>query len=116
MHDSRKRIYAVTSNNRCHVVSEDGLIWSCTSRDEWIKDSSSRDFIQAIVVPNRLKRGGVPQNQYIASTQNGKVTYGGEKSPVLVKTIRDAKRPKIHDNKRNNFFLFLEEIQNGETR
>ena len=71
-----KRIFAVTRNDRCHVVSEDGVIWSCLMPEEWRLESSSKDFVRAISVPTNLK-SDLPESHFVALKSDGTVSYGG---------------------------------------
>lgn len=77
VHGLRTRIFATTSDDRCHVVSEDGLIWSCIVSEEWQKELSSNDFVPAISIPRNLK-SEIPQNDFIASKRDGTISYGGK--------------------------------------
>ena len=71
-----KRIFAVIRNDRCHVVSEDGVIWSCITPQEWRQESSSKDFVRAISVPSKLK-SDLPESHYVVLKSDGAVSYGG---------------------------------------
>ena len=73
-----KKIFGMTSDNRCHVVSGDDLIWRCIASDEWQKEISSSDFMGAILVPRDLK-SEIPQNSFTASKSDGTITFGGKK-------------------------------------
>ena len=71
-----KRIFAMTRNDPCHVVSEDGFIWRCIMPEEWRQESSSKDFVRAISVPRNLK-SDLPESHYVALKSDGTVSYGG---------------------------------------
>lgn len=71
-----KKIYARSSDDRCHVVSYDNLIWRCVALEQWRSDSSSNEFSSAIFIPRDLT-SKVPQIDFVASTSNGTVSYGG---------------------------------------
>lgn len=71
------KIFAKTSDDLCHVASEDGLIWSCIVSEEWQEESSSNDFVHAIKVPIDLK-SEIPQNNFVVSQKDGTVSYGGK--------------------------------------
>ena len=71
-----KRIVGVTRNDRCHVVSEDGIIWSCMMPEEWRQASSSKDFVRAISVPRNLK-SDLPESHFVVLKSDGTVSYGG---------------------------------------
>ena len=73
---SYTRIFAMATDDRCHVVSEDGLTWSCIMPEEWQHESSSNDFVHAIFVPRNLK-SNLPEGEYIASKSDGTIFYGG---------------------------------------
>ena len=72
-----KKIYARSSDDRCHVVSYDNLIWRCVALEQWRSDSSSNEFSSAIFIPRDLT-SKVPQIDFVASTSNGTVSYGGK--------------------------------------
>ena len=72
-----KRIFAVSRNTRCHVVSEDGIIWSCIMPEEWRQESSSKDFVRAISVPRNLK-SDLPESHFVVLKSDGTVSYGGK--------------------------------------
>ncbi|KAJ7327768.1 hypothetical protein OS493_026647 [Desmophyllum pertusum] len=69
---SYTRIFAMATGDRCHVVSEDGLTWSCIMPEEWQHESSSKDFVHAIFVPRNLK-SNLPEGEYIASKSDGTI-------------------------------------------
>ena len=69
------KIFATTSDERCHMVSEDGILWRSTVSEEWKKKSYSDDFVHAIMVPTDLK-SEIPQNNFAASRKDGAVSYG----------------------------------------
>ncbi|XP_078369723.1 uncharacterized protein LOC144653563 isoform X2 [Oculina patagonica] len=71
-----KMIFGVTRDNRCHVVSEDGHNWSCIMPEEWQQETSSNDFVQAILVPKNLK-ADLPEGEFVVSKSDGTVSYGG---------------------------------------
>lgn len=81
-----KKIFATTSDDRCHVVSEDGLIWSCIVSEDWRRDSSSDGFVYAIMVPRNLK-SDIPQVGYIASNSDGTISYGGKTRENRLKSV-----------------------------
>ena len=81
-----KKIFGVTRDNRCHVVSRDGLIWSCIMPEEWRQESSSKDFVRAISVPRNLK-SHLPESKYVASKSDGTVSYGGKMKHCLVLSV-----------------------------
>lgn len=72
-----KRIFAVTRNDRCHVVSENGIIWSCITPEEWQQESSSKDFVRAVSVPRSLK-SALPESHFVNLKNDGTVSYGGK--------------------------------------
>lgn len=72
-----KRIFAVTRNDRCHVVSEDGIIWSCITPEEWQQESSSKDFVRAVSVSRNLK-SALPESHFVKLKNDGTVSYGGK--------------------------------------
>lgn len=71
-----QKIFGVTKSDRCHVVSEDGIIWSCMMPEEWRQESSSKDFVRVISVPRDLK-SDFPESHFVALKSNGTVSYGG---------------------------------------
>lgn len=77
MRGLHKKIYARSSDDRCHVVSYDNLIWRCVAHEQWKSDSSSNEFVRAIFIPRDLT-SKVPQIDFVASTSNGTVSYGGK--------------------------------------
>lgn len=74
---SYKRIFGLGTDSRCHAVSRDGITWSCILPEKWKRESSSRDFVPAISVPERLK-SDLPESNYIATKTDGTVSYGGK--------------------------------------
>lgn len=74
---SYKRIFGLGADSRCHAVSRDGVTWSCILPEKWKRESSSRDFVPAISVPERLK-SDLPESNYIATKTDGTVSYGGK--------------------------------------
>lgn len=72
-----KRIFATISDDRCHVVSGDDLIWRCIASEEWQKETSSSDYVRAILVPRNFK-SEIPQNSFVASKSDGTISYGGK--------------------------------------
>ncbi|XP_068701761.1 uncharacterized protein [Montipora foliosa] len=70
------RIFAMSSDDRCHLISADNRIWRCIVLEEWKTESSAKDFVHAVFVPGDLK-SQVPQKDYVASKSNGTVSYGG---------------------------------------
>ena len=71
-----KRIFGVTRNDRCHGVSEDGIIWSCMMPEEWRQASSSKGFVRAISVPRNLK-SDLPESHFVVLKSDGRISYGG---------------------------------------
>lgn len=71
-----KRIFAMTRNDRCHVVSGDGVTWSCITLEEWRQESSSKDSVRAISVPRNLK-SDLPESNFVVLKSDGTVSYGG---------------------------------------
>ena len=72
-----KKTFAMSSDDRCHLVSDDNFSWSCIVLAEWETESASREFVHAIFVPEDLKNE-VPQNIFVASKSNGTISYGGK--------------------------------------
>ncbi|PFX22649.1 titin-like [Stylophora pistillata] len=70
-----QRIFAVATDNRCHVVSGDKVIWTGIMPEEWKRESFSRDFVPAILVPGKLE-SDLPEHLYIATKTDGSVSYG----------------------------------------
>lgn len=66
----------MTRNDRCHVVSGDGVTWSCITLEEWRQESSSKDFVRAISVPRNLK-SDLPESNFVVLKSDGTVSYGG---------------------------------------
>ena len=77
IHGSYKRIFGVARDNICHVVSRDGLIWTCIMPEEWQQESSSNNFVHAIFIPKNIK-GDLPEDKFVASNNDGTVSYGGK--------------------------------------
>ena len=72
-----KRIFGLTRESGCHVVSREGLIWSCIMPEEWQQESSSKDFVPAVLVPKNIK-ADFPEDRFVASKNDGTVSYGGK--------------------------------------
>ena len=71
-----KMIFAVTRNDGCHVVSGDGVTWTCIMPEEWRHGSSSKDFVRAMSVPRNLK-SELPESHFVVMKSDGTVSYGG---------------------------------------
>lgn len=71
-----KRIFGVTRNDGCHVVSGDGVIWSCITPEEWRQESLSKDFVRAITVPRSIT-SDLPKSHFVVLKNDGTVSYGG---------------------------------------
>lgn len=71
-----KRIFGVTRNDGCHVVSGDGVIWSCIMPEEWRQESLSKDFVRAISVPRNIT-SVLPESHLVVLKNDGTVSYGG---------------------------------------
>lgn len=45
--------------------------------EEWQEETSSKDFVHAILVPKNLK-ADLPEGKFVVSKSDGTVSYGGK--------------------------------------